>query len=130
MLLLVLISFSSTLVYSNTSEIFYTVHGKKVAFIEDQEKRLLISKNCQKAAHFYSCDAFNALKKASARNMNYALGGGKNPGAIECLSFRGAKTLVGLDSSGNEWSLCAFEDGSLIDSGSLDYYGEKHDLRH
>jgi len=100
-----------------------------ITFSHNQSLRLTLSKSCEPKSGEYSCDAYSALKKASFAKAMKQVSGSLNPGSVICKSITGGTVVLGLSEKGNENSFCRFKDGSMVDNGSLVYYGRKNDKR-
>ena len=98
----------------------------KFVFVSDYDKRLTISKNCLKNGKF-NCLAYQTIKKASLKAIEDQLFGGMNPGSKICSDQLRGTVVLGKDDKGNENSFCKFSDESIIDNGTLTYYGIKND---
>ena len=108
-------------------EIKYHISEHDVDFVSDSGKHLTLSKQCLKGAELF-CLAFESTKKASLKSIYGRLQGGVNPGAVICRGV-GGQVIVGVDSEKNENSFCLFSDRSLIDNGSLVYFGSNNDAK-
>jgi hypothetical protein len=106
----------------------FELGGKKVDFYRDEEKHLTISKSCIKSGGKFACQAYSALSKISLSSLSHK-GGGANPGARICTSQLKGEVVIGRDSQGNENSFCRLDDGSLVSSGTLMFYGRENDAK-
>jgi putative hemolysin len=94
------------------------IDGRKIALVDVPERRLTISKSCERRPGQFRCKAYEAFEHASLAGHEEELRGGANPGAVVCGLARG-KVKISRDAQGRENAYCRFSDGSLIDCGSL-----------
>jgi hypothetical protein len=67
-----------------------------------------------------SCQAVQALGRVSEKGIEgEAFSGGKNPGSVLCKISLQGQVEIATDPAGNEQSLCRFQDGSYVSTGSL-----------
>ena len=105
----------------------FKIKKESVIFYSFSDNRITISKNCVKKKKIQPCMAYKALQASSFQLFNEEeLRGGANPGAVICKALKG-KIIIGVDEDSNENSFCMFEDKSIIDNGSLDYYATQND---
>lgn len=100
----------------------FVVEKKKVAFSASTDRRIIIHSRCLTQ----NCLAIDVLKAASVKAIEKEISGGMNPGALVCKKLKG-KVILGFDLKENQNSFCRFDDGSLIDNGTLVHYGMKND---
>lgn len=94
----------------------FTIDGKSVEFVDDSSQRLTINATCKKPQGF-DCDAFTAFRRLKPTKLRTKHG--RNPGAAVCTDVLQALVVTGTDTGGNENTFCLFEDGSMVDNGSL-----------
>ena len=104
----------------------FEIDGKKTDFVSERESRLTLSASCR-VGDAWKCEAYDSLKRASFKGLKKKLHGGKEPGAVVCREKLKARVLIGRDDAGNQNSFCAFNDGSLVDCGTLAHYARKND---
>ena len=111
--------------YGSEIKIFTFFDEKKAYDVKtewDSSIRIGVSSHCQRSAKS-SCLALQKLDAASMRNVQAkGHGSSANPGTLICENL-GGRVIIGRDSSGNENSFCKFKDQSLIDCGTLTWYG-------
>jgi len=91
---------------------------------KNESKNLLISKSCLEE----KCEAMKALKKVSLKPISSdKFSGGKNPGAVICTESAKGRIVYLKDLSGNENTFCAFEDKSLVSTGTIAIYARQND---
>jgi putative hemolysin len=94
-------------------------------FTHDPKKNLTITQGCVDG-----CLALQSLKTVSSRDLpKNALYGGKNPGAVLCLSSAKGQVVFGTDQKGRNVSFCKFNDGSMVSSDSLNFYAAVNDAQ-
>ncbi len=101
----------------------YQVDGKAVDFLDLGERRLLISRSCQKPGGRegeLDCDAYAVIRRKDPP-PEIRFRGGENPGALLCHGLRG-QVVWGLDEGRNQTTFCRFKDNSMVSSGSLTYW--------
>ncbi|MBC75598.1 MAG: hypothetical protein CME64_06245 [Halobacteriovoraceae bacterium] len=109
---------------------FYKFGSKRVKFYSFAQKRILISENCVENKKLASCDGLKASDSISYESLVNVQYGGANLGALICKQQLKGKVLVGVrESSKSENSFCKLRSGSLIDSGTLLFYGRKNDKK-
>lgn len=95
------------------------------AFVRNSEKGFTVSKHCGENLEGAKCLAAVKLKQVNMNALTSAdLEGGKNPGSVLCRKSLKAKVLFGKDLDGNVSSFCAFEDGTMLSSDTLVYWGK------
>ena len=103
----------------------FKVDGVRMQFTTNKAKRITANEVCQKKK---ACDAFKVLRKLSMDSISADdLFGGANPGPILCEQQAQGEVVMGEDEDFNQNSFCKFKDGSIIDNGTLTYYGIKND---
>ena len=109
------------------AEDIYTIENKKNTFFTDSDKRITVDENCKKRS---KCKALSVLSKMSENKLSEKeLHGGANPGPLLCKHQAKGKVVMGTDKNGNQRSFCQFKDGSIIDNGTLTYYGIMNDRK-
>jgi hypothetical protein len=84
------------------------------------KKSLTISTDCLRPHDKFKCDAYTAFGKRKQIVVPPGeLHGGSNPGGYKCRKL-GGTVLIGTEENHDEMSVCKFDDGSLLDIGSLD----------
>ncbi|HAR42241.1 MAG TPA: hypothetical protein DCS07_06370 [Bdellovibrionales bacterium] len=104
----------------------FRIGMRSIQFRNLPEQRILISQDCFKSGKL-SCLAYSAVSKVSLKRFEGESYGGMNPGSIACSKSASGSVVIGIDSQRNERSFCEFKDGSLIDTGTLNYYARKND---
>ena len=105
----------------------FNIDGVRHTFSTNKEKRITINNVCKTNK---KCMALTTLKSLSMSAVAATdLSGGANPGPILCEQQAKGKVVMGLDPNGNQNSFCIFSDGSIIDNGTLTYYGITNDRK-
>jgi putative hemolysin len=100
---------------------------KKVDFVTDASRKLTVSASCLKNKKL-ECEAVAGLKKLSWKaSRESRRSGTNNPASYLCEKQLGGFVVVGKSEKGDENSFCRFNDGSMIDGGSLIYRARKND---
>jgi putative hemolysin len=99
---------------------------KKVDFVTSAAQKLTVSASCLKNKKL-QCEAVADLAKLSWKASREARHGTNNPASYLCEKQLGGIAVVGKSAKGDENSFCRFNDGSMIDSGSLIYRARKND---
>ena len=108
-------------------EITYEISNKKINFYNNEQLRILASEKCVLSKDGKSCKNFEFLKKVSIIKLGIPKEGGANPGSLICEEQINGKIVMGYDSSQNQISFCKLANGTLIDNGTLSYYGHQND---
>jgi putative hemolysin len=88
----------------------------------DMSTRIAVSSHCLLNRE-NSCLALKKLSEASLKKAQLKRKeSSANPGTLICEDL-GGRVIIGRDSNGDENSFCKFKDQSLIDCGSLTWYG-------
>ena len=104
----------------------FKVDGVRTQFYSNKEKRITVNDVCKTQK---TCMALQVLNKVSKNSLNAGdLYGGANPGPLLCLQVKG-EVVMGEDLKGNQNSFCRFKDGSIVDNGTLTYYGIMNDRK-
>lgn len=95
---------------------------QKVAIDWDDQTRIAVSPPCRPGDK-KSCEALKRLKKSSMKAIeSERKSSTANPGALICLKI-GGKVVIGRDAEMNQNAFCRFSDESLIDCGTLIWFG-------
>ena len=107
----------------------FLVFGKTlVEFGDFETENIMISGDCIKKSKIANCEAYKTIKSASYKKIKRPRIGGINAGALMCEQQFDGIVLIGIDNSThNENSVCKLSDGSMIDNGTLIFYGLKND---
>ena len=103
----------------------FEIHRQMYNFTWDRKDRISVSESCD-PSNRNSCIALKKLKYASIEKARQELINGTNPGVIICRLLKG-ESVLGYDKEGNQNSFCKFSDNSMVDSGTLTYYGIMND---
>ena len=103
------------------------LQNRPIELLRDNKRGILVGSTCLDKTGQFRCKAYQSLGRASLRGTEELNFGGKNPGSLACQKL-GAKVVIAtLASNGTEYSLCEFEDQSLIDTGTLALYARMND---
>ncbi len=114
-----LLLFFSITTKAQESISYFTINNKEEAFINFPAQHLTLSRNCGKQLKSMQCDAYKNLQLLKKQPLNNKVG--INPGVILCVKQLKGKLVTGTNKYGDN-SFCLFNDGSMIDAGSLTYY--------
>lgn len=104
--------------------------GKETKRIRDfPEQRITLSESCGPVIEKMTCTAALVLKTVSAKSIRGMKLGSRNPGSVLCSEGLHEQVVIATDSHRNENSFCVFKDGSLVDTGTLIYYGRENDKK-
>ncbi len=101
----------------------FSFDGKATEFVELERGRLVVSRSCLDASGKPHCQAARSVRGANLRRLRPAPAPGVDTGAVICERQVKGRVVLGTDPNKNESAFCLFKDGSLIDTGSLSYYG-------
>jgi putative hemolysin len=108
---------------TRTFTIYENKKATKVQFEWDEKKRIGVSANHCRPVDENSCEALKKLKSAALSSIKEDKNfGTANPGTLICKKI-GGEVVMGYDQEQNENSFCRFSDSSLVDSGSLTWFG-------
>lgn len=125
-ILLILINVS--LAHASTNSQTFLFGKTTVTFTDFDVSRITISSNCIKNSKVGDCAAIRGLKTVSFKKIERPKFGGANPGALICEQQLHGIVMVGINqNTKNENSFCKLADGSIIDNGTLIFYGRKND---
>ena len=106
----------------------YSFGSTRVMFWNFESTKIAVSDHCISNDQLNDCDALKNLKIISIKKLDRAKFGGLNPGAAVCHQQLKGIVMVGIDKiSQNENSFCRLTDGSIIDNGTLIFYGIQND---
>ncbi|HTL11967.1 MAG TPA: hypothetical protein VL588_05745 [Bdellovibrionota bacterium] len=103
----------------------YQVGKLAVPSLYWKEGHLVVSAECRRPDGSVSCEAVKAVDRVNAKGLKMPPGGA-DPGAIACIQQAHGQVVVARTQTGGEAGFCAFEDGSLISTGSLDFHAHRN----
>lgn len=115
------------LVCFGLSSVNFRIEGNIQKMILDFQKKILISEKCYTGGFPNNCEPFklinSELKKFKGLTTTSYNIGGRNPGSFICEDILGLSIVLGQNITGRgDNAFCRFEDGNLLDTGSLFYY--------
>lgn len=94
--------------------------------IEKDDHLIKLEKSCWDNS--VKCVAFSKMRSLNLNDYHRkaSLDGGKNPAAIFCTEGAGGRLALAQDSRSYQYSICLFQDSSVITTDSLYYAARKN----
>jgi putative hemolysin len=101
----------------STTRTLVTEKGAKKPLLRVEKLRFTISASCLGADKKLACDAFKGIKAIVGKTIPHGPG---TPAAYACKVV-GATNATWSDAEGNQYGMCVFPDGSVVDDWAFLY---------